>query len=138
MDTEKGIGRIALWVCIIAVLMDGGTGVLLVTAPAFTIRLMGMNPDLEPLAYMQFIGAFVFAVGSLYGFALKNLMCGRVSEWRALWFATAWARLCVGSTVAGLILTDRLDPSWISVPVVDLGLAVFQFWLLAKSRGSDA
>ncbi len=127
----------ATWVSLLACVMDGGTGLFLVFAPAFTLGLMGLDSMGAPLPYLQFIGAFVFAIGTLYGVAWYYLKRGSWVEWRMVWLATAWARLCVGSTVLGLILTGRLEVAWISVPVADLGLGLFQFWYLARTKRVD-
>lgn len=126
------------WVCQLAFLMDAGTGVLLVAAPAFCIGLMGLDAEVEPEAYMRFIGAFVFSIGCLYGLAWRYLKADRVLEWRALWLATGWARLCVGTTVLGLILAGQLSVAWASVPVADLGLGVFQLVHWVRTKEADA
>ncbi len=129
--------RLIEWVCLLACLMDGGTGLILITAPAFTLGLMGLDPLAEPLAYLQFIGAFVFAIGTLYGLGWRYLKKGRVLEWSVVWVVTAWARLCVGTTVLGLIISGSLNVAWISVPFADLGLGIFQFFYLARMKRSN-
>lgn len=129
--------RLIEWVCLLACLMDAGTGILLIAAPAFTLRLMGLDSASEPIVYLRFIGAFVFAIGSLYGLGWRYLKSGRMIEWSVVWVATGWARLCVGTTVLGLIASGGLNVAWISVPVADLGLGVFQFWYLQKMKRNN-
>lgn len=111
---------------------------MLIALPAFTLTMMGLDPAGEPLAYLRFIGAFVFAIGTLYGLGWRYLKSGRVVEWGVVWIATAWARLCVGTTVLGLIVSGGLSVAWISVPIADLGLGLFQFWYLARIKRADA
>lgn len=134
MKTNRSIE----WICVLACLMDAGTGMMLIALPAFTLTMMGLDPAGEPLAYLRFIGAFVFAIGTLYGLGWRYLKSGRVVEWGVVWIATAWARLCVGTTVLGLIVSGGLSVAWISVPIADLGLGLFQFWYLARIKRADA
>ena len=131
------VGPLASWICGLAFLMDAGTGLSLIIAPAFTLGLMGLDPVVAPLAYLRFIGAFVFAVGCLYGLAWRYLKEERWAEWSVLWVATGWVRLCVGTTVLVLLLTKQLDTAWSSVPLADLGLAIFQFSYLARARRNN-
>lgn len=125
---------LAAWLCLLAFLMDGGTGLFLIFAPDFTLGMMGLDSAGVPLAYLRFIGAFVFAIGSLYGIAWRSLLAERFIEWSVLWIATAWMRLCVGSTVLVMILSGTLPSAWSSVPVADLGLGIFQFWYLLRAK----
>lgn len=136
-DGELKAGKFAIWICLLAGAMDASTGALLVAVPRVALSLMGLEPQGEPLAYLQFIGAFVFAVGSLYLWGWYLLGRNRVREWRALWIATAWARTCVGVTVLGLMLSGRLAMAWASVPVADLGLAAIQYCYLRLAMKAD-
>lgn len=106
--------------------MDTSTGVLLLLVPSLSLTLMNLGETTAPIAYLRFIGAFVFAVGTLYFAAWRLADLGRLVEWRILWLATAWARLCVGTTVSILIASGALEVGWVSVPVADLGLGVYQ------------
>lgn len=125
---------LVVWVSLLAFVMDGGTGLLLIVAPGVALGMMGIDAGDAPLAYLRFIGAFVFAIGTLYGMAWRSFVAERFVEWSVLWVATAWARLCVGSTTLVLILSGSLDSAWSSVPVADLGLGVFQLWYLLRSK----
>lgn len=129
--------RIVFWLCLGAFAMDSGTGVSLLFAPLFTLNLMGVDTAGVPEVYIRYIGAFVFAVGTLYGWALSSLRKGRLIEWRTLWLATAWARVCVGVSVATLILSGSLEAAWWSVPGADLGLALCQVLTAGKRGGSE-
>jgi hypothetical protein len=48
---------------------DSSTGVLLIAAPEFTLRLMGLHVPADALPFLSFVGAFVLSVGlcCLYG-----------------------------------------------------------------------
>lgn len=125
---EIGTAGIAL----LAGLMDSATGLLLMAAPLFTLRLMGIDPPAEALPYVRFIGAFVFAVGNLY---LWSLLSVKILEtWKALFclfYATGWIRavICVQCLVA--ILAQTLSLEWGTVVLTDGGLALTQFiWLM--------
>ena len=53
---------------LLAGLMDATTGALLLAAPLWTLKLMGITtPPVEPL-FQQWIGAFVCSVGCSYLF----------------------------------------------------------------------
>lgn len=125
-DGTLTVGKFPVWLSLLAGAMDTATGVFLIAAPALTLNLMGLSGETAPTAYLQFIGAFVFAIGSLYLWGFCLLARKRLLEWRVIWIATAWARFCVGITVGFLILIGRLPVMWISVPLADLGLAMVQ------------
>lgn len=125
---------LAIWVSVLALVMDGATGALLILAPGVALQLMGLDPAQAPPAYLRFIGAFVFAVGILYGVAWRAFIAERYVEWSVVWIATAWIRLCVGCTVFGLVLSGSLAVGWSSVPAADLGLGTFQFWYLLRAK----
>lgn len=120
--------------CLLAGAMDGATGACLLLAPNLALRLMGVASPPEQLAYLRFIGAFVFAVGGLYLVGWRLARAGRSPEWQTLWLATAWLRLCAGSCVAVLIFAGALSWQWVSVPLSDLGLAAYQFGSGLKAR----
>lgn len=138
MDTSKiRVSRFVKWYCALAGLMDAGTGLLLLVVPAFTLKLMGVESEGEPTPYIRFIGAFVFSVGCLYLAAWYVIDKLLLREWNILWLVTAWIRLCVGLTVSVLLFTQQLDLEWISVPIADLGLAIFQLLYFLKLRKAN-
>jgi hypothetical protein len=128
-STQKiGTSGIALF----AGLMDSLTGVLLMTVPLLTLRLMGVEAPSEAVPYVRFMGAFIFAVGSLYLWGLLSVAL--LGTWKGvfcMYYATAWIRAVIGvfSTVA--ILSGGLGLEWGVVPLTDISLAIFQVvWLL--------
>ena len=115
--------------------IDTATGLGLVLRPDPTLTAMGLDASAYSHALIRFIGAFVFANGSLYlwGAAIARL---RVSPepLRPVWFATAWVRLCVASVTAYLIIEGSLESAWVSVPITDATLAVIQILWLSSPR----
>lgn len=108
--------------------MDTLTGVLLVFAPAWTLRLMGIRDIPESLTMVSWVGIFVFAVGLSYflinwaGEATADL-----SAWRMQWKITGAVRLAVGTFVAWQIMKGNLEPTWKTVAITDLVVAGAQF-----------
>ena len=108
---------------------DAVTGLLLLVAPALTMRLMQIHDPPSDLVFISFIGAFVGGVGCIY------LLTARVpatsedlAAAEAMWRATGLIRLFVGVFVAVAFLRRQLEPAWLTVSAVDLALAAFQFW----------
>ncbi|WP_269525528.1 hypothetical protein [Coraliomargarita parva] len=123
--------------CILALavgagLMDGLTGCLLLAAPAFALRLMGVPPiDPEALVFIRYIGAFVFSIGTLYFYAALRVQ--RRRDWKAfrmIFGVTAWVRAVICFFTLNAILSGGLDVAWWSVPVSDGSLALLQAWLV--------
>lgn len=128
-------------VALAAGLMDSLTGLALIGFPHATAHLMGVTATPETAPYLRFLGAFVFAIGSLYIVGERYALAKRFTEWALLWRTTAWVRLCVGTTVLGMIITGALEIAWLAVPLADLSLAVYQFLNrapAAQRRPADA
>lgn len=118
---------------------DALTGLLLLAAPVTTLRLM-MIPTIpaEPV-YIQFIGAFVFAVGSSYFRPfLQPAGPARRQCVRDTLASTAWIRVCIASATGLLILRGALHPMWLVVTATDAVLASVQVAILRSRKGLDA
>lgn len=116
---------------ILACLCDGTSGLLLVCFPQWTLQLMGIQHlPLEPV-YMQWIGAFVFGVGTSYllPFLVKGVTMNLLAK-RGILLFTAYLRIWVALFVAGAILTGSLEIAWLSVCCSDALLAAIQIILL--------
>ena len=112
---------------------DAVTGIALMAAPSFTLKMMGVRQEIHDLILVSFIGAFVLAVGLSYlAFASPPRNSAQLSEVRAAWLITALVRLCVGVFVAAACASQRLDPAWLTITAFDLSLATFQ--LIARRR----
>jgi hypothetical protein len=110
--------------------MDFFTGVLLMTTPRLTFRLMGLA-EVEDVAFVRFIGAFVASVGLTY---LWGLYRGSL---KTTWEFTALVRGCVGFFVTIAIARHVLELGWLTVAATDLGLAGLQVFFLQKGWVSD-
>jgi len=126
--------RIVAIFCLLAGAMDASSGCLLVVAPAWTLHLMGVPPvDATSLVFIQFIGAFVFSVGSLYLFALASIF--RTSSHLPLYFClwvTGWVRLVICLFTSHALFSGTLPVEWLSVPLSDGLLAALQFWMIRR------
>jgi len=129
----KKINQLALALALGAGALDFCTGLGLVAAPALMLRLMGMSEIFGDLVYLRFVGAFVWAVGFSYLWALRRWQqTGDPALLRATLEITIIFRLAAGSFGAWAILRGWLVPAWASVPATDFILAAAQGWLLSQ------
>lgn len=113
---------------------DTATGVLLLAAPAFTLRLMRLHAaDPAALPFVSYIGAFVLSVGiaCFYGAWLTTLH-RFAAKLEAVWLLTAITRASVALFVLTAVFTGALDPGWITVALSDGIFALIQFTGLAR------
>jgi len=108
-------------------LSDTITGALLIIAPEFTLRLMGLHVQPDALPYLAFIGAFVLSVGlaCLYG-ALVMARRGRQCTLHAVWLLTAFTRASVAVFVVTQVLGQTLEPGWLTVAASDGACVLIQ------------
>jgi len=107
--------------------MDAVTGALLLAAPGFTLRLMGIGMVEGTSPFVRFVGAFVLGVGLSY--FPPFLWQGREkcdAALRAVFVTTGLIRLSIGLFTAVAVLTGTLPWPWLSVTFSDLTLAVLQ------------
>jgi hypothetical protein len=120
-------------VILISMLAGGGdlaTGLMLICAPAQTLKLMGV-PMVRETVWMQYIGVFVACVGLTY-------IAGLVSWWRSglqtrlqvVWEVTLLFRGTIGAFVGIEVLLGRLEPGWSMVAATDWFWAALQAVLL--------
>jgi hypothetical protein len=112
---------------LIAGASDTSTGALLIAAPVFTIRMMGISVPYDATPFLSFIGAFVLAVGLsyLYG-ALLVRRTGGVPRLEAVWLLTAIIRSSVAIFVLAAVASRTLSPGWLSIAVFDSICVVIQ------------
>lgn len=121
-----------LWLALVAGLLDFGTGLGLVFMPAFTLKQMGvMVPTGDALVFLQWVGAFVGAVGGSYLWAVWR---GGEDRLRAVLEFTVLFRLAAGAFSAVAVARGWLAMSWVSVPVTDFALVAVQLWLLQRKE----
>ena len=93
-------------------LSDGSTGLLLLFAPALTLRLMGLHVAVDALPFLSYIGAFVLSVGiaCFYGASLVGHRDGN-AKLEVVWLLTAITRGLVAVFVVTQILPGGLRPA---------------------------
>jgi hypothetical protein len=118
----------------IAGLCDTGTGLLLIVAPAWTLRLMGLTIIPRPVVFVRYIGVFVLSVGLTYLWAAARwpLTSRAHLGWSAQWKITALVRTLVAVFVVGQVASSTLESRWISVALSDGAFAAIQWIGLRK------
>jgi hypothetical protein len=108
-------------------LSDASTGALLIIAPVFTLRLMGLHAPTDSLPFLSFIGTFVLSVGlsCLYG-AFLIARCASAPRLEMVWLLTAFTRSGVAIFIATQILTQTLEAGWITVALSDGACVLIQ------------
>ncbi|QSR85582.1 hypothetical protein [Methylacidimicrobium sp. B4] len=134
---EKG-AKAAVAISLLAGGGDLATGVCLLLAPERTLSRMGVAPAGD-LAWTQFVGVFVAAVGASYFY---GLFCWRVARragsLRTVWELTALLRAAVCCFVSVEIASGGMDRAWSSVSLTDGFWALLQFVLLRRRFPNDA
>lgn len=119
---------------LLAGLSDASTGFLLIFAPVWTLRFMGVTQIPTPHVIIAYTGVFVFSVGFSYLWALifwaRNP--ARLGEWKAQWILTAFIRSFVAIFVFWNVLNAQLEPSWLSVALTDATFALIQCTTFSK------
>jgi hypothetical protein len=105
---------------LVAGVSDASTGALLIAAPLFTIRTLGLAVPRDATPFLSFIGAFVLAVGLgyLYGALLMRRTRG-TQRLEAVWLLTAMIRSSVAIFVLAAVLNGSLDPGWLTIALFD-------------------
>lgn len=127
----KAEGRIDLY-CLLVGLGETATGLLLLTAPLWTLHLMSVHEVPSEPIYLRFIGAFVAAIGSTYWIPRLLSSSELRRRRRTVLEVTTWERAVVGLFVLTAVLTGALGTAWCSVCLTDLGLAALQAVLLSR------
>jgi hypothetical protein len=106
---------------------DACTGVMLIIAPAFTLRLMMLHAPDDALIYISFIGAFVLATGLAYFYGASIISHGCCeTKLQVLWLVTALTRASVAIFITGQLLAGALPAGWITVAATDASLVLIQ------------
>lgn len=106
--------------------MDACTGLLLIFAPALTLRLMQV-PEVPAgaLVFLSWMGVFIAAVGVSYGLVLRG---GREAE--TVWLFTAVVRAAVAGFLIVKITLGDLPAAWSLVAATDGLVALGQALVL--------
>jgi hypothetical protein len=120
-------------------LSDSSTGVLLIFAPALTLRLMHLQVSPSALPFLAYIGAFVLSVGvaCLYG-AFLVTRAGFAPKLEVVWLLTAITRGLVAVFLVCKIDSGTLDAGWMTVAISDGALALLQAIGLFRGWLADA
>jgi hypothetical protein len=114
-------------------LSDAGTGLLLIFAPALTMRLMRLHAASATLPFLSYTGVFVLSVGiaCFYGAILagRRIMADKLE---VVWLLTGITRALVAAFVLVSIITKVLEAGWITVAITDGLIALVQFYGLAR------
>ena len=112
---------------LIAGFSDASTGALLIAAPLFTLRMMGIAVPRDATPFLSFIGAFVLAVGLsyLYGALLVRRSSG-VPRLEVVWLLTAMIRSSVAIFVVAAVLNGSLASGWLAIAGFDAVCVVIQ------------
>lgn len=122
-------GRGPLLFCLFAGGGDAVTGLLLLMAPGFVLRLLGITVPGDNLILLRFVGVFVGSVGLAY---LYPWLLRGESRLRTAVEITAGVRLAVALFLSFAVLTGRLDLPWATVGAYDALVATAQIGLLAR------
>lgn len=118
---------------------DSCTGLLLIFAPALTLRWMGVHGTAETYPFVSFIGAFVLSVGlaCFYGARLA-VRTGGANELKVVSLLTAITRALVAVVVSAQIISGNMECRWCTVAIFDGVIALFQVIGLRRGWLVDA
>ena len=126
--------QLVIWWSLAVGAMDAVTGLLLVVAPAFVLKLLGIPvPSPDALVFLSWMGVFVAGVGLSYGLVLIDRKSGPT-----VWMITALVRVLVGVFVSWRIMDGSLVPLWAVVALTDLIVASGQLALLRAGWWEEA
>lgn len=127
--------------CLLAGGGDALTGLLLVAAPAFVARLLGLGLPQGGLILLRFVGVFVGCVGFAYLYPwLLFEEGGEERRARRIVSAleiTAGVRLAVALFLGVAVAAAQLDLPWAAVGTYDAGVAIAQLGLLVFGSFGD-
>ncbi len=119
-------------------LSDASTGLLLVFAPALTLRLMRLTVAGDALPFLSYVGVFVLSVGlaCFYGaYLTTRVVFSR--ELEVVWVLTGLTRALVAVFVVAKIHIGALESGWMTVAIADGAIALLQALGLGKGWLAD-
>jgi Na+/H+ antiporter NhaA len=119
-------------------LSDASTGLLLVFAPGFTLRLMRLSVPDEALPYLSYLGVFVLSVGvaCLYGAVLATRVIYK-QKLEVVWLLTGVTRFLVMLFIVAKVSSGTLESGWATVAITDGAFALVQAIGLARGWLAD-
>lgn len=109
-------------------LVDLCTGLVLIFAPALVFSVFGMSVDVAAMDFVNWVGAFVFAVGLSYAWALSR------ESLPVVWKITGLVRSVIAVFLIGKVLAGSMPANWLGVAVCDGFVAIVQFVVLWRRR----
>ena len=109
-------------------LMDLCTGLVLIFAPGLVFSVFGMSVDEAAMDFVNWVGAFVFAVGFSYAWALSH------ESLPIVWKITGLVRSVIAVFLIGKVLDGSMPANWLGVAVCDGFVALVQFVVLWRRR----
>jgi hypothetical protein len=112
--------------------------VLLVVAPALTLRLMGIERVPADPTFLRFVGVFVGGVGLSYLYPWVLDARRRDQRVRTVLEVSAGLRLLVAAFVFASVATGALVARWSMVAITDLAFALVQLaWIARRGAGDE-
>jgi hypothetical protein len=108
--------------------MDLCTGLVLIFAPAFVFSVFGMSVDEAAMNFVNWVGAFVFAVGLSYAWALSR------ESLPVVWKITGLMRSVIAVFLICKVLAGSMSTKWLGVALCDGFVALVQFGALWRRR----
>lgn len=106
--------------------MDASTGLLLIFAPGFVLKLLGISlPDDTAMVFLSWMGVFITGVGLSYAWALRISLEGAL-----VWKITAMIRFMVAAFISWKIGSGELEKAWLLVALSDAAVATVQLQIL--------
>ena len=109
-------------------LMDLCTGLVLIFAPGLVFSVFGMSVDEAAMDFVNWVGAFVFAVGLSYAWVLSR------ESMPVVWKITGLVRSVIAVFLIGKVLAGSMPANWLGVAVCDGFVAIMQFVVLWRRR----
>ncbi|MEN9535081.1 MAG: hypothetical protein RLY69_232 [Verrucomicrobiota bacterium] len=108
--------------------MDLCTGLVLIFSPALVFSVFGLNVDEAAMDFVNWVGAFVFAVGLSYAWALSR------EDLPIVWKITGLIRSVIAVFLIAKVLSGSMPANWLGVALCDGFFAMVQFGALWRRR----
>lgn len=109
-------------------LMDLCTGLVLIFAPGLVFSVFGMSVDEPAMDFVNWVGAFVFAVGLSYAWALSR------ESLPVVWKITGLVRSVIAVFLIGKVCAGSMPANWLGVAACDGFVALVQFVVLWRRK----
>ena len=119
--------RLLLWYQTGIAASDTVTGICLLFAPLFTLKMMHLHALESSAIFLSWIGVFVTSVGVACAYGVRLMACkGCSHRLETVWLLTAVTRGLVAVFLFANLATGNLATAWSSVAVFDATCSVIQ------------